>query len=88
MEFDAAPLLDEPEAIFLRVIAQAIDAVAGARARPVRLERFERHILGELRPALGAGAPLRFTLAGCLIEARENRRLVLTPEPPRRSRGA
>ena len=84
MEIAGAPLLGEPEAIFLRVVARAIVSVAGTGARPVRLERFETHVLGKLRPALDAGTPFRLTLGGALIEVRANRVLVVGPEPPRR----
>jgi tRNA(Ile)-lysidine synthase len=83
LDFDGATLLAEPEAILLRVVARGIVAVAGARSRPVRLDRFEAHVLGALRPALAEGRRLKLNLCGALIEAAPGR-LRFSPEPPRR----
>jgi tRNA(Ile)-lysidine synthase len=83
LDLAAATLLAEPEAILLRVVARAVVTVAGARTRPVRLDRFERHVLGAIRPALAAGERLRFNLGGALIETASGR-LRFSPEPPRR----
>jgi tRNA(Ile)-lysidine synthase len=85
LELDGAALLAEPEAIQLRVVAQAIAAVAGAEAPPPRLERLEEHVLGTLRSALAQGARAKLNLGGALIEVTPDRRLRLSPEPPRRS---
>ncbi|HEX8164760.1 MAG TPA: tRNA lysidine(34) synthetase TilS [Beijerinckiaceae bacterium] len=83
LELGAAALLAEPEAILLRVIARGIVAAAGGSARPVRLDRFEAHVLGTIRPALAEGVRLRLNLGGALIEAGPGR-LRFSPEPPRR----
>ncbi len=86
VEIDGAVLRAEPDAILLGVMARAIVAVAGALTRPARLERLETRILGDLRAALDRGETLRITLGGALIELRDEGRLILTPEPPRRAR--
>ena len=83
LDLDGAALLAEPEAILLRIVARAIVAVAGARSRPVRLDRFEAHVLEGLRPALAEGRRLKLNLGGALIEAAPGR-LRFSPEPPRR----
>ena len=58
IELDGTILRAEPDAILLRVIAQAIVAAVGAPARPVRFDRLEARILGDLRGALRqAGVP-------------------------------
>jgi tRNA(Ile)-lysidine synthase len=89
LELDGAALLAEPEAIQLRVAAEAIAAIAGAEAPPVRLERLEEHVLGTLRSALAQGARAKLNLAGVLIEVTPDRRIRFSPEPPRRhGRGA
>ena len=80
---DGATLLREPEAILLRVVAAAIVAVAGARTRPVRLDRFEGHVLGTIRSALAEGGRGKLTLGGALIEIGPDRRIRFSPEPPR-----
>ena len=85
LELDGAALLAEPEAILMRVVVRAIVAVAGARTRPVRLERLEEHVLGTLRSALAEGTPAKLNLGGALIEVTPDRRLRFSPEPPRRS---
>jgi tRNA(Ile)-lysidine synthase len=87
LDLDGAALLAEPEAILLRIVARGIVAVAGARSRPVRLDRFEAHVLAGLRPALAEGRRLKLNLGGALIEAAGGR-LRLSPEPPRREGGA
>jgi hypothetical protein len=53
-------------------------------SRPIRLERFEARVLGDLRRALEAGAALRMNLGGALLDLRRDGRLVFKPEPPRR----
>jgi tRNA(Ile)-lysidine synthase len=83
LELDGLRLRAEPDAILLRVVARAIAATAGA-LRPMRLERFEARILGDLRRALEAGEALRINLGGALISLTAGGRLVVRPEPPRR----
>ena len=82
---NGATLLREPEAILLRVVAAAIVAVAGARTRPVRLDRFEGHVLGTIRSALSERARCTLNLGGALIEIGPDRRIRFSPEPPRRT---
>ena len=84
IEIDGPVLRSEPDAIVLGVVTRAIVGVAGALTRPVRLERFEARILGDLRAALDRGGALRMTLGGALIDVCPGGRLALTPEPPRR----
>ncbi|MGX7705819.1 tRNA lysidine(34) synthetase TilS [Methylobacterium sp. Gmos1] len=82
---DGAGLSALPEAVALRVLALAVAAVPGeAGAYPPRLERLERIVLGEILPALRAGAACRRTVAGLLLAARGGC-LALSPAPPRRS---
>lgn len=85
IELDGATLLAEPDAVLLRVVAQAIAAVAGPRPRPVRLERFEEHVLGPVRSALTESARLKLNLGGALVEIAPGRRIRFSPEPPRQS---
>ena len=85
VELHGAALRDEPDAILLGLMVRAIVEAAGARTRPVRLERLEARILGDLRAALIRGEACRMTLGGALIDLRSDGRLTLTPEPPRRS---
>ncbi|GJD49503.1 tRNA(Ile)-lysidine synthase [Methylobacterium crusticola] len=80
---DGAGFLALPEAVALRVAAGAIAAVAGCRSRPLRLERLEEALLGQIRPALARGEALRRTLGGVLLEARRDGMLRLAPEPAR-----
>ncbi|MFL5172371.1 MAG: tRNA lysidine(34) synthetase TilS [Microvirga sp.] len=82
---NGATLLREPEAILLRVVAAAIVAVAGARTRPVRLDRFEGHVLGTIRSALSERARCTMNFGGALIEIGPDRRIRFSPEPPRRT---
>lgn len=87
LELDARRLAAEPDAVLLRLLSRAIVEVAGEAAPPVRLERWEARILGELRPALARGEGLRLTLGGALLDLRPDGRLVLRREPPRRPPG-
>jgi tRNA(Ile)-lysidine synthase len=84
MELDGSRLAAEPDAILVRIVALAIAAALGPAMRPVRLERFEARVLGDLRAALEGGRRLRLTLAGALIEAQPDRRVLVGPEPERR----
>jgi tRNA(Ile)-lysidine synthase len=87
LALDGARLQAEPAAVLLRAMARAIAEVAGvSAAAPVRLEKLEARVLGDLRRALARGEPLRMTLGGALIDVKSNGRLVLTPEPPRGAR--
>ena len=85
VQLDAAGLAAEPDAVLLRVVARAIAEVLGPETRPVRLERFEARILGDLRGALGRGAGLRMNLGGALLHLKGDGRLAVRREPPRRS---
>jgi tRNA(Ile)-lysidine synthase len=84
---DGQAISGEPDAIFLRLVLAAIGTVAGARARPTRLERLEAHVLGTLRSSLARGASVKLNLGGALIEAAPDGRIRFSPEPPRRSAG-
>jgi tRNA(Ile)-lysidine synthase len=87
LALDGARLQAEPDAVLLRAMARAIAEVAGAAAAaPVRLEKLEARVLGDLRRALALGEPLRMTLGGALIDVKSNGRLVLTTEPARGAR--
>jgi tRNA(Ile)-lysidine synthase len=83
LSLDAARLSAEPDAILLRVVARSLAEVVGPRTRPVRLERFEARILGDLRGALNRGGALRINLGGALLHLRPDGRLTVRPEPPR-----
>jgi len=83
---DGARLGTEPDAILLRVVARAIVEVAGGPTRPLRLERFEARILGDLRRALQAKEALRINLGGALLSLSAQGRLTVRPEPPRKGR--
>ena len=86
LDLDASRLSAEPDAILLRVVARALVEVLGPQTRPVRLERFEARILGDLRGALGGREGLRMNLGGALLHLNPEGRLTVRPEPPRRSR--
>ena len=85
---DGARLRDEAEAICLRVLDRALDAVACDLRDPVprRLERLESLLFNALLPALTEGRALRRTLRGVLIEADRQGRVRLAAAPPRGSR--
>jgi tRNA(Ile)-lysidine synthase len=85
VELDAALLRSEPDAILLGVVARAIVGAAGGLSRPIRLERFEARVLGDLRRALETGAGLRMNMGGALLDLRRDGRLLVRPEPPRRT---
>jgi tRNA(Ile)-lysidine synthase len=84
LELDGLLLNAEPDAVLLRAVARAIAAIGGALTRPVRLERFEARILGDLRGAMARGEPLRMNLGGTLLHLSAGGRLVVRPEPERR----
>lgn len=79
IHLDAPVLKALPDAILVRVIAQALGAAGGT----ARLERLEGLVFGALRPALDAGTPLRRTLGGCLVALSRRRGLTLAPAPQR-----
>jgi len=83
---DGRRLAAEPDAVLLRVVAMALAATAGAKARTVRLERLEERVLGDLRPALEGGRARRLNLGGVLVDLEVGGRLALSPEPPRKNR--
>ncbi|WOJ89872.1 tRNA lysidine(34) synthetase TilS [Methylocapsa polymorpha] len=75
-------LADEPEEIFLRVLAREIKMLS--EEKPVlRLARLEALTL-TLRHALGAGEAFAATLGGCAIRLRRDGTLTLTRESGRR----
>jgi tRNA(Ile)-lysidine synthase len=86
LELDAVLLRGEPDAILLGVVARAIVGAAGGLKRPMRLERFEARVLGDLRRALETGTGLRINVGGALLDLRRDGRLLVRPEPPRRTR--
>jgi tRNA(Ile)-lysidine synthase len=79
---DFARLAGEPEEIVLRVLVQALRSVT-ADAMHLRLERVES-ALGALQAAHRSGAPLRRSLAGCVLTLDAGGTLTIRPEPPRR----
>ncbi|WP_018262885.1 tRNA lysidine(34) synthetase TilS [Methylobacterium sp. WSM2598] len=83
LALDAAGLAALPEAVALRVLADAIAAIRAGERRPERLERLEEALFGRILPAIAAGTPLRLTLGGALLDLAGGR-LLLAPEPPRR----
>jgi tRNA(Ile)-lysidine synthase len=85
IDLDARRLTAEPDAILLRVVARTLVEVLGPQTRPVRLERFEARILGDLRGALDRGGTLRMTLGVVLLHLRPDGRLTVQREPPRRA---
>lgn len=80
---DGRALAQLPEAIALRVLDLAL---ARAGAAEGRLERLER-LLGEIRPALAAGMPLKRTFRGFLVAVEGDGTIRLAPAPPRRAAG-
>lgn len=84
LDLDGLRLQAEPDAILLRVVARAIGEVAGGLTRPLRLERFEARILGDLRAALRDGTAMRMNLGGALLNLSAGGRLAVRSEPPRR----
>jgi tRNA(Ile)-lysidine synthase len=84
---DGRRLAREPEAIVLRVVDAALDAVAQAgdgEPAPKRLERLESLVLDGVLPALAHTEPLRRTLRGTIVGVGPSGRIRLTPAPPRR----
>ncbi|MFE1601482.1 tRNA lysidine(34) synthetase TilS [Methylobacterium sp. ID0610] len=84
LALDAAGLAALPEAVALRVLADAIGAVAGRNSRPARLERLEEALFTRLLPAIAAGERPRFTLGGVLLDLSDGV-VALRPEPLRRA---
>lgn len=79
--FDASTLRDLPQEILQRLLATEMARLAPTA--PLRLERLE-NAAQRLADALGAGAPLRMTIGGLLIEARGGC-VTMSPEPLRRA---
>ena len=83
---DGARLRDEPEAIGLRVLERALDAVASgaSAAAPKRLERLETLAFEAVLPALAQGRAMRRTLRGVLIATDRHGNLAVSEAPPRK----
>lgn len=86
---DGRALLAAPEALALRVLDLALEAVQPdpRRTVPRRLERLERLVLDALLPALAQGLRLRRTLRGTVVDVMPDGAVVLAPAPPRRPSG-
>lgn len=86
--WDGGALLALPEEVTLRLLAEAIEASAGADTErpdhPIRLQRLEA-LWRDMRPALVDHRALRRTLAGALVSVAIDRAVTITPEPARRS---
>ncbi|GAU83314.1 tRNA lysidine(34) synthetase TilS [Bosea sp. BIWAKO-01] len=76
-------LVDLPEEIALRVVAEALALVPGSNAELSRLERLEGCVF-TLLEAAGRGTAMTRTLSGCVLALDRDGVLTLTPEPPRR----
>ena len=72
-----------PDAILIRVVDLALNEAGGGGVG--RLERMERLVFEELRPALTAGTAMRRTLRGILVELGAEGVLSFSPAPARRS---
>lgn len=81
---DMTSLVDEPEEIFLRVLAREIKAVSNQPR--FRLDRLER-LAQDLHDALDAGVPFAATLSGALLRLRGDGTLRVSLEPARANRG-
>jgi len=83
---DGARLGGEPEALALRVVQMALDAMLPETSGQshARLERLDRLVLRELLPALAAGRALRRTLRGVLVDVTASGAVRFTLAPPRR----
>lgn len=79
---DLTPLADEPEEIFLRVLAAEIVAL-GSQAQPLRLDRLEA-LTAAMRSALRKAEPFAATLGGVALKLRRDGALTLRTENPRR----
>lgn len=84
IELDGTTLLRESDAVQLRVVARALAAILRQPRAPLRLERLEALVLDRLRPTLEDGRAITASLGGALIEVGRDRRIVVSPEPPRR----
>lgn len=72
-----------PDAILIRVVDLALNEAGGGGVG--RLERLERLVFEELRPALTARTAMRRTLRGILVELGAEGVLSFSPAPARRS---
>lgn len=86
LALDGGKLLAAPEALVLRVLDLALEAVQPdpQHTVPRRLERLERLVLDALLPALAKGERLRRTLRGAVVEAAPDGTIRIAPAPPRR----
>lgn len=80
---DARTLAALPDAILLRVVGLALHEAGGGGA--IRLERLERLVFEDLQPALAAGASMRRTLRGILVDLKAGGVLSFRIAPARRS---
>jgi tRNA(Ile)-lysidine synthase len=78
---DLTPLRDAPREFLLRLIVQEMARVGGGA---VRLDRAER-LTEWVEAALSAGAPLKSSLAGALLQLDAAGGLLISREPPRRT---
>ncbi|VFU11061.1 tRNA(Ile)-lysidine synthase [Methylocella tundrae] len=84
---DFTALANEPEEIFMRVLAAQI-TVLGGQGRPLRLDRLEA-LTAAVQGALRKNQPFAATLAGVALKLGRDGALVLqTENPRRRGRGA
>ncbi len=80
VRLDAARLLAQPREIAIRVLGRAVTDAGGA---PRRLDRLER-LAERIADAADAGAGLRATIGGVLVNLTPDGRLALGREAPRR----
>ncbi|GJE17417.1 tRNA lysidine(34) synthetase TilS [Methylobacterium marchantiae] len=80
---DGQALAALPDAILLRAVDLALSEAGGGGSQ--RLERLERLVFEDLRPALAAGVPIRRTLRGILVDLGEDGVLSFGRAPARRS---
>ncbi len=80
---DISALADEPDEIFLRILADELKLIGGEQR--VRLERLETLVL-RLRQAMRDEVALKTTLGGAVLKLQCNCTLVIVREAPRRRR--
>lgn len=81
--FAGASWLDEPFAVVLRLVADAV-AAAGDPAADPRLEALEE-LTGEVLMAIARGEPFRRNLQGALVSVSGDARVTVAREPARRT---
>ncbi len=84
LTLDGGGLRLEPDAVVLRTIERAMQTFVDREATFARLARLERLVFEALLPALHAGASMRRTLAGVLVETTRSGEVRMTLAPPRR----